>query len=70
MKRPRTIYVSPGALNALRNPDTLSCDALVFRNGGRTNEGEALPYIEATPELLAWLRAQSWELPDRSKADG
>lgn len=66
MKKPRCIHVSPTALDELANDDALSVPATIFRNAGSSVGGRAaLPYVELTPELLEWLRAQTWDTPSR-----
>jgi hypothetical protein len=61
MKKPRLVHVAAQAVDTLANPDALSCQATVFRNGGNVNGRDAVAFVELTPELLAWLRAQRWE---------
>jgi hypothetical protein len=65
VKRPRTVYLDPAVLTVLDNPDALSISAIAFRNGGNVGGKEALPFVELTDDLLALLRAQTWDKTDQ-----
>ncbi len=61
-KKPILVYLDAKAVSAIRNPGVLSIDCTMFRNGPGTVSGvEARPFVELTPELLAWLREQNFE---------
>lgn len=55
--KPRNVSVSADVADALKNPDCLSVHGVIFRNGGKTNGRDAIPFVELTPELLALLKA-------------
>jgi hypothetical protein len=57
-QKPMLVYID-ARVRQLRDPDALSRECTVFRNGGTSNGVEARPFVEVTPELLAWLR-ETW----------
>lgn len=52
------IYVSPEIEEFLKNPDALSQDITIFKNGGIVNGKKAIPYIA--------LRNKTMILPNKS----
>lgn len=60
MKRPRMIVLAPESAKHLDNPDAISFDARVWNEPWRPDNGGEIRFVELTPELLAWLRAQTW----------
>lgn len=55
-KKPDALWVDLETVKSIRNPDVLSMQGTIFRNGGSTNKGKAVLYCEVTPELLSILR--------------
>lgn len=55
--KPRNVCIDADASDLLLNPDCLSIQATVFRNGGMSGGRDAIRFVELTPELLAFFRA-------------
>jgi len=56
-KKPTCIFVDNNAINTIENPDALSVsDVTIFKNGGRVNGADAVPFAEVTGELRDLLR--------------
>lgn len=55
--KPDARFLSAKQVTALKYPDCLSIEMLVFRNGGEGDGGRAVPFVEGTPQLMALLRA-------------
>lgn len=60
-QKPGMLFIEAFAADrALHDSDCLSIEGTIFANGGSGKGGKAVPFVELTPELLAWLRAQTW----------
>lgn len=60
MKKPICVYVESKVVEACLDPDCLSIEGTIFRNGGEVNGVKAVAFAEVTPELLAWLQSQKY----------
>lgn len=61
MKRPRMIVLETGAKQHVENPDAISFQATVWNEPYKPAGVGELRFVELTPELLVWLRAQIFE---------
>ena len=55
--KPRCVFVDGAKADALKNPDCLSLESAIFKNGGSIGSRSAEPFVELTPELLTLFRA-------------
>lgn len=53
--KPDVRFIETKTVKALKDPDCLSIDGLIHRNG-TANKSESVPFIEGTPELVALLK--------------
>ena len=55
-KKPCVLFIEQQTIRKLKNPDCLSINGYIYRNGGNSNGEKALPFIEGTPELINLLK--------------
>ena len=46
------VAIEPSVIKFIANDDALSTQLVVFKNGGSTGEGRAIPFIELTPAIM------------------
>lgn len=54
--RPSVVFIDAKKVERLRDSDCLSLESIIFRNGGSVGGVDAVPFVEATPEMIELLK--------------